>query len=153
MNAIQFLKKQHAEAKAGFQKIEQGSGKEREQLWKHLSPELKLHEQMEEKHLYGPVSKETKEPALASWPDKHAREVHEAEQLIATLDRGSWEDPEWLDTVKRLHAALEKHIQEEEQDIWPKIERVWDKAQLEKAGERMEAMKAEGGREQARKRA
>lgn len=153
MNAIQFLKKQHAEAKQGFQKIEQASGKQRGQLWKHLSPQLKLHEQMEEKHLYGPVAQETNDPALASWPDKHAREVHEAEQLIATIDGESPEDREWLDTVKRLHAALEKHIHEEEQEIWPKIERVWDKARLEQAGERLEALKQEGGREQARKRA
>ncbi len=153
MNAIQFLKKQHAEAKAGFEKIEKGHGKDRGLLWKHLSPELELHEQMEEKHLYGPVSQETTEPALASWPDRHAREVHEAEQLIATIDRGSPEDREWLDAVKRLHAALEKHIHEEEREIWPRIERVWDRAQLEQAGERMAAMKEEGGREQARKHA
>jgi len=153
MNAIQFLKKQHGEAKGAFQKIEQASGKQRGQLWKHLSPELKLHEQMEEKHLYGPVSSETDEPVLKSWPDEHAREVHDAEALIATIDRGSPEDRDWLDTVKRLHTALAKHIKEEEQEIWPRIERSWSKAKLEQAGERMEAMTQEGDREQARKRA
>ena len=29
--------------------------------------------QMEEKHLYGPVSKEADDSALVSWPDRHAR--------------------------------------------------------------------------------
>lgn len=145
MNAIQFLKKQHEEAKAGFQKIEQASEAQRGELWGHLSPELKLHEQMEEKHLYGPVSGETREPALASWPERHGKEVHEAEQLIASISRRSPQDREWLAEVKRLHTALEGHIREEEQDIWPKIEQVWNRAQLEEAGKKMEAMKAEGG--------
>jgi hypothetical protein len=151
MNAIQFLKKQHEEAKAGFQKIEQASEGQRGQLWQRLGPELKLHEQMEEKHLYGSVAKETKEPALTSWPDRHAREVHEAEQLIATINRRSPQDREWLDEVKRLHTALEGHIREEEQDIWPKVERVWNRTQLEEAGKEMEAMKAEGGDARATK--
>jgi len=31
---------------------------QRGQLWKHLSPEPKLHEQMEQKDIYGPASSE-----------------------------------------------------------------------------------------------
>jgi Hemerythrin HHE cation binding domain len=151
MNAIQFLKKQHEEAKAGLQKIEQAGEAQRAQLWNRLSPELKLHEEMEEKHLYGPVSKETKEAELASWPDRHAAEVQEAEQLIAAITRRSPQDNEWLREVKRLHTALEEHIQEEEQDIWPKIEKVWDRAHLEDAGKKMEGMKAKGGEAKAKR--
>jgi hypothetical protein len=88
---------------------------------------------------------------ITSWPDRHAREVHEAEQLIATINRRSPQDREWLDEVKRLHTALEGHIREEEQDIWPKVERVWNRTQLEEAGKEMEAMKAEGGDARATK--
>ena len=143
MNAIQFLKKQHEEAKAGFQKIEQASEGKRGQLWKHLGPELKLHEQMEEKHLYGPVSKDADDPDLVAWPDRHAEEVEEAEGLIAAIDERSPPDREWLATVKRLHAALEDHIHEEEENIWPKIQEVWDRIHLENAGKQMEKMKAQ----------
>ena len=144
MNAITFLKKQHEEAKASFAKIEQGSEGQRGQLWDDLSPKLKLHEQMEEKHLYGPVSKDAEEPTLASWPERHAAEVDEAEELIAAISRRSPQEAAWLQDVKRLHAALEEHIQEEEDEIWPEIEKVWDRAQLEEAGKKMEGMKAEG---------
>jgi len=151
MDAIKFLKKQHEEANAAFEKIEQGSEGQRGQLWDDLSPKLKLHEQMEEKHLYGPVSKDAKQPALASWPERHAAEVDEAEELIAAIARSSSQESAWLQNVKRLHAALEEHIQEEEDDIWPEIEKVWDRAQLEEAGKKMEGMKAEG-REQKAKR-
>ena len=143
MNAIEFLKSQHKEAKAGFQKLEQASEAQRGQLWKHLSPELKLHEQMEQKCLYGPLSKDTHDPTLASWPDRHAGEVREAEQLIAGIDRRSPGDREWLQDVKRLHSALDEHIREEEREIWPKVEKAWDGSRLEEAGQRMAAMKAE----------
>jgi Hemerythrin HHE cation binding domain len=151
MNAIKFLKKQHEEAKAGFEKIEEGSEGQRGQLWDDLSPKLKLHEQMEEKHLYGPVSKDAKEPALASWPERHAAEVHEAEQLIEAISRRSPQESAWLQDVTRLHDTLEEHIQEEEDDIWPEIEKVWDQAQLEEAGKKMEAMKTKGGEEKAKR--
>ena len=141
MNAIQFLKKQHEEAKAGFQKIERASESERSRLWDHLSPELQLHEQMEEKQLYGPISNEASDPQLKEWPEHHAKQVHEAEQLIATIDQKSPQERAWLDTVKKLHSALEHHIREEEDEVWPKIEKTWDTARLEEAGKKMEAMK------------
>jgi hemerythrin-like domain-containing protein len=142
MNAIEFLKSQHQEAKAGFQKIERAKEKERASLWKHLSPELKLHEQMEEQHLYDPVSGDTDDAKLASWPERHADEVQEAERMILSLDRGAAETAEWLQTAKRLHAALDRHIQEEEKEIWPRIERTWSHARLDEAGAKMAAMKS-----------
>jgi iron-sulfur cluster repair protein YtfE (RIC family) len=105
---------------------------------------------MEEKHLYGPVSKDAKEPTLTSWPERHAAQVHEAEQLIAAITRRAPRESAWLQDVKRLHAALEEHIQEEEQDIWPKIEKVWDQEQLEHAGKKMESMTAEGSEQKTK---
>jgi hypothetical protein len=96
MNAIELRKSQHKEAKAAFQKIEEASESQRGALWKHLSPELKLHEQMEEKHLYGPVARDADDPTLVAWPDRHAAGVHEAEQLIGGIDRGSPGDKHWL---------------------------------------------------------
>jgi hypothetical protein len=45
--------------------------------------------------------------------------------------------------VKKLHGALEQHIQKEEQEIWPRIERQWDGTRLEAAGREMAAMKQE----------
>jgi hemerythrin-like domain-containing protein len=40
------------------------------------------------------------------------------------------EDESWLTTVKAVHASLEGHIREEEQDIFPRISKVWDEKQL-----------------------
>jgi hemerythrin-like domain-containing protein len=43
-----------------------------------------------------------------------------------------------------LREALEHHIQEEEQEIFPKAREAWDQSKLEQAGREMEL--AEGGR-------
>jgi hypothetical protein len=100
---------------------------------------------MDEMHLYGPVAREsTADETLASWPERHHREVQEAEQLIERIDQGSPEGHDWLPLVQRLKNALETHIQEEEHEIWPRIERVWNAAQLERTGVEMEAMSHQG---------
>jgi hypothetical protein len=146
MNAIQFLKQQHEAAKQGFQKIEQARPEERGAVWGRLSPELTLHEEMEEMHLYGPVARDAADEKLAAWPERHHGEVLEAEQLIERIDQGSPPGQDWLVLVQRLKNALERHIQQEEQEIWPRIERVWDAKKLERAGAEMEAMTGQGGR-------
>jgi hypothetical protein len=81
---------------------------------------------------------------LASWPGRHHGEVREAEQLIEQIGQRSPLGDDWLPLVQRLKSALETHIQEEEQEIWPRIERVWDAKQLERAGAEMEAMGRQG---------
>jgi hemerythrin-like domain-containing protein len=142
MQAIQLLKQEHGKAKAAFQEIETAPASGRSSLWGKLRPELELHEQMEEKCLYGPVAREVQgDPALASWETTHLHEVQEAEGLIKEIDRLDPAKDAWLAAVKKLRGALEQHIRKEEQDIWPKIERAWDPARLEEAGRQMEAMK------------
>jgi hemerythrin-like domain-containing protein len=41
-----------------------------------------------------------------------------------------------------VHASLEGHIREEEQDIFPRISKVWDEKQLKQAGTELKEMKA-----------
>jgi hemerythrin-like domain-containing protein len=144
MQAIKLLKEEHGKAKAAFQEIEASPRSERGALWTKLRPELELHEQMEEIHLYGPVARETQSnTSLAEWERTHHHEVQEAEGLIKEIDRLDPAEDKWLATVKKLRGALEQHIRKEEQEIWPKIEQVWDMDRLEEAGRKLAAMKRE----------
>jgi iron-sulfur cluster repair protein YtfE (RIC family) len=147
MDAIQFLKQQHEEAKQMFGRIEQAQGGERERLWRQLGPELKAHEQIEEQHLYGPVAREASD--LAEWQDRHREEVQEAEAMIQTIDETDASEQSWLEHVRELKSTLEHHIQEEEGTIWPKIRQVWDDAKLEKAGKQMASAKRKSSRRAA----
>jgi hemerythrin superfamily protein len=151
MDAIRFLKQQHEEAKAMFGQIEQASGQQRGSLWKKLEPELKLHEQIEEAHLYGPVAEDSrvKDSALREWKTHHHEEVREAEAMIAEIGGLNPPGADWMERVTELKGTLAHHIQEEEQQIWPKIQQVWDRSKLEEAGAQMEAMKQREGRRAA----
>ncbi len=148
MDAIQFLKQQHEEAKAMFGRIEQAAAGERGRLWQTLGPELALHERMEELHLYGPVAREVggRDSDLAEWEQRHHDEVGEAEAMIAEIDGMDPGEDDWLEQVQALRSTLEDHIAEEEGTIWPKIRQVWEAAKLEEAGRHMEGMKGKGER-------
>jgi len=84
MNALELLKNQHETAKRGFGDIEAASPDQRAQLWARLAPELKVHEEMEETALYGPVAQEAgpRDPTLKEWQEHHHEEVTEATALI-----------------------------------------------------------------------
>jgi hemerythrin-like domain-containing protein len=143
MNAIEFLKNEHENAKRAFAGIQAASADGRAQLWGKLEPELKVHEQMEEAALYGPVALDLgpDDQMFREWQGHHQEEVGEAEALmqeIAGLDSTS---DDWMEKVEELQEALEHHIEEEEGDIWPRIKQSWDRAKLERAGEEMQTLK------------
>ena len=143
MNAIELLKNEHEKAKRAFGEIQAASADQRAQLWAKLEPELKVHEQMEEAALYGPVASEvgSRDETLREWQEVHHDEVTEAEALIQEISGIDSTTDEWMEKIEELQETLEHHIQEEEGDIWPRIQRVWDESKLEHAGEQMETLK------------
>jgi hemerythrin-like domain-containing protein len=143
MNAIQLLKGEHDKAKRTFEEIQNAGAAERGEIWSKLQPELKVHEQMEETALYGPVARDARDETLTEWQQEHHEEVADAEALIDEIDGLDPASDEWLDKVEELLEALEHHIEEEEGDIWPRIQQVWDQTKLEQAGEQMAALKRE----------
>ncbi len=149
MEATQFLKREHETAKGAFKKIEEATPPQRGQLWKQLKPELKVHEQIEEAHFYGPISRDARDPQLRDWSRHHHEEVAQAEAMIEEISGLEPTDDAWLAKVKELKQTLEHHIQEEEQQIFPKAREVWDQSKLEQAGREMETGKQERLRQAA----
>jgi iron-sulfur cluster repair protein YtfE (RIC family) len=143
MNAIQLLKSEHEKAKQAFAEIQAASANQRAPLWAKLEPELKVHEEMEEVALYGPVAQElgSTDQTLKEWHEHHHEEVTEAEALIQEVELLDPTTDDWTDKVEELQEALEHHIEEEEDDIWPRIEQAWDQSKLEHAGQQMETLK------------
>ena len=145
MDAIQFLRHEHEVAKAAFRKIQAAPGRERGQLWKELKPELEVHEQIEEACLYGPVAQDAdgKDSVLAEWNGRHAEEVQKVKEQITEIDALDSQDQRWLALVRDVQASLEAHIREEEGIIFPRINQVWDRRRLDKAGTELEQKKSE----------
>jgi iron-sulfur cluster repair protein YtfE (RIC family) len=78
---------------------------------------------------------------LAAWRKKHQNEVDKVERLIEDMGALAPEDAPWLTKLKAVHANLAKHIREEEQDIFPRIKKVWNEIRLKPAGTGMKAKK------------
>jgi iron-sulfur cluster repair protein YtfE (RIC family) len=145
MDAIQFLKQEHQKAKRAFEKVLAAAPAQRGELWRELEPELRAHEKIEEQCLYGPIARDgASDPALSEWvSDRHQDEVHEVEGLIKETQDLDPEDGRWVATVRQIKAALEDHIRQEEQDIFPRIGQIWDGPRLEEAGREMRQSQAE----------
>jgi len=145
MDAIEFLKQEHQKAKHAFETLLDAAPSQRGARWEELKPELKAHEKIEEQCLYGPIARDgASDPALSEWvSDRHQDEVHEVEGLIKETEQLDPEDETWLATVRQIKSALENHIRQEEQNIFPRIGRIWDRTRLEEAGREMSQGKAE----------
>ena len=143
MDAIQFLEQEHEKAKAAFEKVLKAAPESRGQLWAKLQPELVAHEHMEDACLYEPLSRDAgkTDSKLADWRKKHQQEVDKVEGLIKEVGKLDPEDASWLTKLKVVHASLESHIREEEQDIFPRISKVWNETKLKEAGTEMKEMK------------
>lgn len=144
MTAIEFLKQEHQKAKAEFEHVLKASPDSRGQLWTKLQPELEVHEQVEDECLYAPLSHDLGKTdlKLVDWRKKHQNEIDKVEGLIKDMEELEPEDAAWLTKLKAVHAGLESHIREEEQEIFPRISKVWDETRLNKAGTDMKKMKA-----------
>lgn len=144
MDAIQFLKQEHQKARTAFERLLEAPPSERGAVWTELGPELRQHEKIEEQCLYGPIARDgAADPALSEWvSDRHQDEVHEVEGLVREMESLEPEGERWLVTVQQIKSALEHHIRREEQDIFPRVSRLWDRTRLEEAGREMRESKA-----------
>ena len=144
MDAIQFLKREHEKAKTKLADLLAARPEARQTLWEELSPELELHEQIEDAALYEPLARDAAgaDATLAEWRERHQGEVERAEGLIDAIDDLDAEQDDWLKKVEDLETTLRTHIQEEEEAIFPRIGRIWDSARLERAGTELEALKS-----------
>lgn len=145
MDALEFLRQEHQKAKAAFGRIEGAPAEERGRIWNELKPELEVHEQIEEACVYGPVAAEAgaNDPVLADWADRHQGEVEEVEEIFEEIEELDSKDPEWIARVAEVRSSLETHIEEEEDDIFPRISQAWDRSRLEQAGAKLQQMKSD----------
>jgi len=117
-NAIDLLKKDHRDHVAMFEEFTKlKHPQERVKLINTIVTELAVHATAEEKHLY---------PVMADDPKTiEAIEEHHALKLImAEVADMKGDEPNIEGKVKVLGEMVEHHIKEEEQDLFPKLERI-----------------------------
>jgi len=143
MNAIHQLRTMHADTKVHFKLIlgtdDPASAKVQ---WEALQPLLALHEQLEDQILYTPLFEEMGAGTpLGDWEIQHDADVAIVQELIQSASRLEAASPEWRMAIGRVMDALNKHVNDEEGQIFGPIEEVWGPERLEEAGKKMQHLK------------
>ena len=140
MNAIELLKNDHQEASSLMEQIELADKGDRsaKELFTQLKQALTLHTQVEEQVFY---------PALKSFEETkdmvpEALEEHqEVDDLLAEMTALSPGNDEFMDKFTELRDAVEHHVEEEENEMFPKAEKALGESRLQEMGRQMQQMK------------
>jgi iron-sulfur cluster repair protein YtfE (RIC family) len=135
-NVIELLKQDHREVEALFSQFERTSDPE---IAEKICEELDLHTKVEEEVVYPPLRSEVQGGAGMA---DHAEEEHaKARQIIGRIRQTT--DPEHLgEVVRELERAVEEHVDEEENEVFPKMENEMGAALLREMGTEVDGLKA-----------
>lgn len=143
MNAIELLIEQHDDVDDLFEMIENASDDERKTaLFVELADKLAAHTAIEEQIFYPAIVKAqaTTEEMLLEAVEEHLS----VKRVLADLLELEVTDPQFDAKCKVMKEQLEHHNrEEEEQKLFPKVQKVFGRDELEAMGQQMEAMFAE----------
>src|SRR5207245_1433798 len=121
MDALSLLKEDHQKVKKLVKEVEgttARSTKQREELFQTIVDELTVHERIEEEIFYPRLQKHEKAKDLVLESYVEHGVVDDLLDEISTIAAG---DEKWLPAFKVFRENLEHHIEEEEKELFPKI--------------------------------
>ncbi len=139
MNAIDLLKQQHREVEELFEEFEsagEGARKTKERLCREISDQLAVHAEIEEKLFYP----ESKQPDTEDLLRESVEEHLSVKRVLAEIMDGGIEDPQFEARMDVLEEQVKHHVEEEEQELFPKVRKSCSKEELEDLGDRMNAL-------------
>lgn len=144
MSIIANLKKDHREIKSLCSRLKRTSEraeKTRKELFSKLADLVVSHAHAEEKVVYANLINSSKQlrPGVLEGYEEH----HVADLLLREMARMPVSDERWTAKMEVLAEALDHHIEEEESDILPKMEKQCSDEVLEVMGKRFLALKEE----------
>lgn len=100
----------------------------RKELYPRIRSELLAHAKAEEKEVY---SQFRLLPSLADAMDEAADEHHRIEDFFEQLDSMSTSDDRWISVFRDMMTLVQKHVMEEELQVFPKAKKELSKDQSE----------------------
>ena len=138
MNAIELLKSDHDRVDLLFQKVEATEESEHKALFEKIREELEIHTHIEETIFY-PKLKE--EPELEDIVLEGIEEHHQAKIFLRELSSLADDSEKFEPKLKVLMEDIKHHVQEEEGEMFPKVEEIFDETTLQELGAQMDAEK------------
>jgi hemerythrin superfamily protein len=140
MDAIKMLKKQHREVEALFKELEKAkSAGPRRKTFEKIADALAIHATIEEKHFYPAAKKKQTEDMLLESVEEHLQ----VKRVIADLLKLDANDPTFMAKATVLKEDIQHHVEEEEDDLFPKVQKLLDDDELEAVAAAMQETAAE----------
>ncbi len=136
MNAIDLLERQHRDVEDLFEEFDEageGAKKTRERLCREISDQLAVHAEIEEKLFYP----ESKQPDTEDLLRESVEEHLSVKRLLAEIMDGGIDDPQFEARMNVVEEQMTHHVEEEEQELFPKVRKSCSKEELEDLGDRM----------------
>ena len=140
MNAIELLKEDHDRVDKLFQKVKANEDADHRDTFEQIKAELEVHTHIEETIFY-PKVKEDGDEELKKIVLKGVEEHHQAKIFLRELSSLTEDSEKFEPKLKVLMEDVTHHVQEEEGEMFPKVEELFDEATLEELGAQMEKEK------------
>ena len=133
------LAEEHGEVGALMKRLSNTSDPQvRREHFPHIRAELLSHEKGELVEVYGVLANFEQ---LRGVVLKHNDDAHALEKAVADVDAIDFASEEWSTSFARLVALVQAHVEEEENELFPRAQEVIDEAESKQILERYEAAK------------
>jgi len=140
MDALELLRKDHREVEALFKQLDKArTAATRRRVFEKIADALAVHATIEERHFYPGVKAQATEDLLMESVEEHL----EIKRAIADLLELDADDETFEAKAKVLKEDVEHHAEEEEQELFPKVEELIDEETLVSIAEAMQETQAE----------
>ena len=133
------LAEEHGEVAALMKRVSKADDAQvRREHFPHIRAELLSHEKGELAEVYGVLANFER---MRSTVLAHNEQAHTLEKAIADVDAQDFASEEWGHSFRRLFELVKAHVEEEENDFFPKAQEVIDEEESKQILERYEAAK------------
>jgi hemerythrin superfamily protein len=144
MNAITLLKNDHKTVEGLFKRFEKlgpRAVKTRQDIVERIVRELSIHAAIEEMVLYPAIRDAVKSGDVDKLVLQSLEEHHLVKWVLWELERMDPTDERFDAKVRVLIENVRHHVTEEEKELFPQVNKVYGRAQLDELGEAMESLK------------
>lgn len=140
MKGIKLLKDQHRDVESLFERfesLEEDATAEKQECFEELADKLAAHTQIEEEYFYPAVRLEETEELLEESVHEHL----EAKRLLASLlELNDVTSEDFAAKMSELKEAVLEHVDLEENEVMPKVQRLFTREELDDLGDQMEEL-------------
>jgi hemerythrin superfamily protein len=135
-SAVDFLSEQHRQVEQLFDEIDRAEEGEAFGFIESLADLLAIHTSIEEQIFYPGVRRQETEEDLADSVDEH----DEMKRLLRELVEAEPEEVDYRALFNQVKELVQHHVGDEEQELFPKVKKLFDARRLEEMGAQMEQL-------------